>query len=101
MTKILLALSLLTLTVTAFAQHPPFTERDFIKYFAGKDIAYVREHLGEPSKKTMKENAGDVIEFWIYENIVLLNNEGKTFRYTQISLVNNRVETFGNTNRLP
>lgn len=79
----------------------PMDETAFVKMFAGKHSDYVREKLGNPELIDSKKNDSGTVEFWLYKDIVKVNKKGKTFRYTQIGIVNDYVETLGNTNRLP
>lgn len=48
-----------------------------------------------------RENESGTVEFWVYKNIVKVGNTDKTYKYTQIGIINNYIETLGNTNRSP
>ncbi len=76
-------------------------EFEFVKMISGKDAEFVREKLGEPDEISSKKNASGTVEFWIYKNLVRIGNGDKTYKYTQIGIINNHVETLGNTNRSP
>lgn len=76
-------------------------EFEFVKMFAGKDAEFVREKLGEPDEISSKENASGTVEFWLYKDLVRIGNGDKMYKYTQIGIINNYVETLGNTNRTP
>lgn len=77
------------------------SEVEFVKMFAGKDADFVREKLGEPETISSKDNASGTVEFWVYKNLVKMGDTDKTFKFTQIGIINNYVETLGNTNRSP
>lgn len=79
----------------------PMEEGAFVKMFAGKSADFVRENLGDPELISSKKNESGTVEFWLYKDIVKINKQGKTFKYTQIGIINNYVETLGNTNRQP
>lgn len=79
----------------------PIAEFEFVKIFSGKDADFVREKLGEPEEIMKRENESGTVEFWIYKNIVKVGNSSKTYKYTQIGIINNYIETLGNTNRSP
>jgi hypothetical protein len=79
----------------------PVGEFEFVKIFSGKDAGFVREKLGEPAEIMKRENESGTVEFWVYKNIVKVGNTDKTYKYTQIGIINNYIETLGNTNRSP
>lgn len=79
----------------------PIAEFEFVKIFSGKDADFVRSKLGEPAEIMKRENESGTVEFWIYKNIVKIGNSDKTYKYTQIGIINNYIETLGNTNRSP
>jgi len=79
----------------------PMNETTFVKTFSGKTSEFVRENLGEPDKIASKTNESGKVEFWLYKDIVTMNKAGKTFKFTQIGIINNYVETLGNSNRTP
>jgi hypothetical protein len=79
----------------------PIDEFAFIKEISGKDKAYVTNLLGEPASKETRENDGGEVEFWIYKNVVKIAGSDKVYKYTQVGIVNNAVETVGNTNLTP
>jgi hypothetical protein len=91
---------LLLLSFSVYAV-TPISEIEFIKEFSGKDADYILAKLGEPYKKISKENAGGTVEFWLYQNLVNQGSSEKVFKFTQIGIVNNYVETLGNTNIAP
>lgn len=76
----------------------PVDEFEFIKTIKGKDKVFVEEALGEPSSKKIRENEGGIVEFWVYEDIVKIAGKESVYKYTQVGIVNNAVETVGNTN---
>ncbi|HDY84943.1 MAG TPA: hypothetical protein ENH74_04585 [Methylophaga sp.] len=76
-------------------------ETTFVKTFAGKSADFVRESLGDPETISSKKNESGTVEFWLYKDIVKIDKKGKTFKFTQIGIINNYVETLGNTNRTP
>lgn len=78
-----------------------YEELKFLDAFAGKDPSYVRAQLGEPMMIEKKENAGGTVEFWVYENIVQQGKSDKLYKFTQIGIVNNVIETLGHSNRAP
>jgi hypothetical protein len=79
----------------------PMDETTFVKTFAGKSADFVKENLGDPETISSKKNESGTVEFWLYKDIVKMDKKGKTFKYTQIGIINNYVETLGNTNRTP
>lgn len=79
----------------------PVAEFEFVKIFSGKDADFIREKLGEPAEIMKRENESGTVEFWVYKNIVKVGNTDKTYKYTQIGIINNYIETLGNTNRSP
>ncbi|THK40855.1 hypothetical protein E8Q33_11220 [Methylophaga sp. SB9B] len=79
----------------------PVAEFEFVKIFSGKDAEFVRDKLGEPAEIMKRENESGSVEFWIYKDIVKVGNSDKTYKYTQIGIINNYIETLGNTNRSP
>ncbi|MDO8826689.1 hypothetical protein [Methylophaga sp.] len=79
----------------------PVAEFEFVKIFSGKDAEFVRDKLGEPEEIMKRENESGTVEFWIYKDIVKVGNSDKTYKYTQIGIINNYIETLGNTNRSP
>lgn len=92
-------LFLLLNTAFVMADSKPINEFDFVDQFAGKNAAFIVNALGEPIQKTSRENEGGTVEFWIYKDIVRIGKTDKTYKYTQIGIVNDAVETLGNTNR--
>ncbi len=79
----------------------PIVEFEFVKMFSGKNADFVRDKLGEPEEIMKRENESGTVEFWIYKDIVKIGNSDKTYKYTQIGIINNYIETLGNTNRSP
>lgn len=79
----------------------PIEEFEFVKIFSGKNAEFVRNKLGEPEEIMKRENEGGTVEFWIYKDIVKIGNSDKTYKYTQVGIINNFIETLGNTNRSP
>jgi len=79
----------------------PINETQFVTMFAGKTAEFVKESLGEPEKIASKKNESGTVQFWLYKDIVTMGKNGKTFKYTQIGIINDYVETLGNTNRAP
>jgi len=90
------------LSLSVMAETPTtYEELKFLDAFAGKTPSYVRKQLGEPVLIEKKENAGGTVEFWLYENIVQQGKSDKLYKYTQIGIVNNVIETLGHSNRAP
>lgn len=81
------------------ADDRPYAEIAFLKQFSGKNADYVRSQLGKPDTVTARENDGGKVEFWVYRDLVRQGSSDKTYRYTQIGIVNDAVETLGHTNR--
>jgi hypothetical protein len=79
----------------------PMDENEFVKTFAGKSAEFVKDSLGEPDQISSKSNDSGKVEFWLYTDIVKVGKKDKTFKFTQIGIINNYVETMGNTNRSP
>jgi len=79
----------------------PMNETEFVTLFAGKTAEFVKEKLGEPESIASKNNQSGTVEFWLYKDIVTMGKGEKTFKYTQIGIINDYVETLGNTNRQP
>jgi phage protein U len=100
MKQALLFLSLMSLGSLTFAADT-YEEIDFLKTFAGKSAEYVITELGEPASVIKRENAGGTVEFWIYQDRVQQGSSDKLYRFTQIGIVNDAVETLGHTNRDP
>ncbi len=96
-------LVLWTLNIASGESAPsiPIAEFEFVKIFSGKDADFVKDKLGEPAEIMKRENESGTVEFWIYKNIVKIGNTDKTYKYTQIGIINNYIETLGNTNRSP
>lgn len=88
-----------SLTLAETHTDKPYDEMPFLEQFAGKTAEYVRQELGKPDSIAKKENTSGTIEFWVYNNLVKQANSEKIYRYTQIGIVNNYVETLGHTNR--
>jgi hypothetical protein len=65
------------------------------------ETAFVKKFAGEPEEVSSKSNNSGKVEFWLYKDIVKVGSQDKTFKYTQIGIINNFVETLGNTNRSP
>ncbi len=97
----LIALFSLNVAYSEEALALPVAEFEFVKIFSGKDAGFVREKLGEPAEIMKRENESGTVEFWVYKNIVKVGNTDKTYKYTQIGIINNYIETLGNTNRSP
>jgi hypothetical protein len=94
----------LTISASAFAQQSPaqtYEELPFLKEFAGKNAEYIQTKLGEPDSIVKKENQGGTVEFWVYHDLVQQGSSDKVYRFTQIGIVNDAVETLGHTNRQP
>ena len=79
----------------------PINETEFVTLFAGQTSEFIRGSLGEPEKIISKSNESGTTEFWLYKDIVTMGKDGKTFKYTQIGIINGYAETLGNTNRQP
>lgn len=79
----------------------PIPEFEFVKIFSGKDADFVKQRLGEPDEIIKRENDSGKVEFWVYKDIVKVGTSDKTYKYTQIGIINDYVETLGNTNRAP
>lgn len=95
----IVSLFLLFNTTIVMSDSKPINEFDFVDQFAGKNAAYIVNKLGEPEQKMSRENEGGTVEFWIYKDIVRIGKSDKTYKYTQFGIINDAVETLGNTNR--
>lgn len=90
-----------------------FTENEFINIFSGKPKARVVKYIGEPDNKEIaikpKGAQGIVgskvrveddakkkakVEMWYYNNIVEYS-PGKTYKFVEITLINDRVVNLG------
>ncbi len=92
------------LAFPAFSQDEmvlPIDEFEFIKKISGKDKDYVTNNLGKPFSINTRENKGGTVEFMVYKNIVKIAGTDKIYKYTQVGVVNDAVETVGNTNLKP
>lgn len=76
----------------------PIDEFEFIKVISGKDKQFIENNLGKPDSKQTRENEGGEVEFWVYKGIVKIAGTENLYKYTQVGIVNNAVETVGNTN---
>lgn len=102
--KIASLLVICLLAFPAFSQDAmvlPIDEFEFIKKISGKDKDYVTDNLGKPFSIKTKENEGGVVRFMVYKNIVKIAGTDKIYKYTQVGVVNDAVETVGNTNLQP
>lgn len=96
-----LAISAINIAYSEDELKIPIAEFEFVKIFSGKDADFVRSKLGEPEEIMKRENESGTVEFWIYKDIVQVGGSDKTYKYTQIGIINNYIETLGNTNRSP
>ena len=89
-----------------------FTEDEFISVFSGKPKARVVKYIGEPDNKEIAikpkgaqgvvgskvrvEDAKqkDRVEMWYYNNIVEYS-PGKTYKFVEITMINDRVVNLG------
>ena len=89
-----------------------FTEDEFISVFSGKPKARVVKYIGEPDNKEIaikpKGAQGVVVskvrvedakqkykvEMWYYNNIVEYS-PGKTYKFVEITMINDRVVNLG------
>ena len=89
-----------------------FTEDEFISVFSGKPKARVVKYIGEPDNKEIAikpkgaqgvvgskvrvEDAKqkDKVEMWYYNNIVEYS-PGKTYKFVEITIINDRVVNLG------
>ena len=89
-----------------------FTEDEFISVFSGKPKALVVKYIGEPDNKEIAikpkgaqgvvgskvrvEDAKqkDKVEMWYYNNIVEYS-PGKTYKFVEITMINDRVVNLG------
>ena len=89
-----------------------FTEDEFISVFSGKPKARVVKYIGEPDTKEIDikpkgaqgvvgskvrvEDAKqkDKVEMWYYNNIVEYS-PGKTYKFVEITMINDRVVNLG------
>jgi len=89
-----------------------FTEDEFISVFSGKPKARVLKYIGEPDNKEIAikpkgaqgvvgskvrvEDAKqkDKVEMWYYNNIVEYS-PGKTYKFVEITMINDRVVNLG------
>jgi hypothetical protein len=83
------------------ADRPTYDEFIFLDTFKGKNAEFVLKTIGEPDLIEKKENAGGTVEFWLYENLVRQGSSDKLYRFTQIGIVNDAIETLGHTNLSP
>lgn len=103
-TKFSSILIVLLFSFPAFSQDAmvlPVDEFEFIKKISGKDKDYVVDNLGEPFSTETRENEGGIVNFMVYKNIVKIAGTDKVYKYTQVGVVNDAVETVGNTNIKP
>jgi hypothetical protein len=102
MKRSLLFLLMMSLgSLTFAANDKTYEEINFLKTFAGKSAEFVKTELGEPASIIKRENAGGTVEFWVYQDRVQQGSSDKLYRFTQIGIVNDAVETLGHTNRDP
>ena len=89
-----------------------FTEDEFISVFSGKPKARVVKYIGEPDNKEIAikpkgaqgvvgskvrvEDAKqkDKVEMWYYNNIVEYS-PGNTYKFVEITMINDRVVNLG------
>lgn len=100
-------LALLSLgSLAAIAGSKTYTEDEFLSGFSGKSKKVIIEKLGQPVRKELSvkpTNAENVvgqkednkskrvnIEMWYYKNLVKYDRK-KTYKETEITLVNDRV----------
>lgn len=93
-------------SLTAIAGSKTYTEDEFLSGFSGKSKKVIIEKLGQPSRKELSvkpSNAETVvgqkedskskrvnIEMWYYKNLVKYDPK-KTYKETEVTLVNDRV----------
>lgn len=95
----LLSCTFLAASFSAHAGEKTIEEFKFVEQYSGKNAAYIIEHLGEPDSRISRENEGGTVKLWVYKDLVKIGKTDKTYKYTQIGIVNDAVETLGNTNR--
>jgi len=118
MIKILKVLSILLLSCTlvfnvSAKEKRVFSENQFIDVFSGKPKSRLLKYLGEPDKKNIAikpKGAGSVVgsrikvdqsqkkkakvEMWYYNNIVEYS-PGKTYKFVELTLMNDRIVNMG------
>ncbi len=97
-------------SLAAMAGQKTYTEDEFLSGFSGKSKKVVLEKLGQPSRKQLSvkpTNAETVvgqkedskskrvnIEMWYYKNLVKYDPK-RTYKETEVTLVNDRVMNIG------
>lgn len=87
-----------------------YTEQKFLKEFSGKTRKQVAEKLGQPGKKaqSVKPVGGDAmltsvaqgekksvnVEMWYYAHLVTYDGK-RTYKSTELTFVNDRVQNIG------
>lgn len=118
MIKMLKVLSILLLSCTlvfnvSAKEKRVFSENQFIDVFSGKPKSRLLKYLGEPDKKNIAikpKGAGSVVgsrikvdqsqkkkakvEMWYYNNIVEYS-PGKTYKFVELTLMNDRIVNMG------
>lgn len=118
MIKMLKVLSILLLSCTMIfnvsaKEKRVFSENQFIDVFSGKPKSRLLKYLGEPDKKNIAikpKGAGSVVgsrikvdqsqkkkakvEMWYYNNIVEYS-PGKTYKFVELTLMNDRIVNMG------
>ena len=103
-TKLLIILMSMLLSGVAISDDNftfPMNEFSFVETFSGKNKKYIYDAIGKPFSQDSRENSGGKVEFLVYENIVNIGKTDKVYKYTQIGIINDVVETIGNTNLDP
>ena len=94
------------------AKKRTFTENEFISVFSGKPKARVIKYIGEPDSKEIAikpkgaqgvvgskvrvedKKQKDKVEMWYYNNLVEYS-PGKTYKFVEITMINDRVVNLG------
>ena len=109
---ILLSFLLFSNSYAGEAKKRTFTENEFISVFSGKPKARVIKYIGEPDNKEIAikpkgaqgvvgskvrvedKKQKDKVEMWYYNNLVEYS-PGKTYKFVEITMINDRVVNLG------
>ena len=109
---ILLSFLLFSNSYAGEAKKRTFTENEFISVFSGKPKARVIKYIGEPASKEIAikpkgaqgvvgskvrvedKKQKDKVEMWYYNNLVEYS-PGKTYKFVEITMINDRVVNLG------
>ena len=106
-------LGFLNVSIAGDTKKRTFTEDEFITVFSGKPKARVLKYLGEPDNKEIaikpkgaqgvvgskvriddKKQQKEKMEMWYYNNRVEYS-PGKTYKFVEMTLINDRVVNLG------